>query len=143
MEGARLRSFSPFEQWKPVLTTPGVSLINMQYGDCADEIAEAKALYGVEIWQPPQINLKDDLADVAALSCALDLTIGFANATTNIAAACGAAVWLISTPGAWPRLGTDVMPWYPQARVFTPSSFQQWDSVMQAISQALRESYNL
>ena len=36
----------------------------------------------------------------AALACALHLTIGPSNATTNIAAACGAAVWMISTPGA-------------------------------------------
>jgi tetratricopeptide (TPR) repeat protein len=143
MEGARLRSFSPFEQWAAVLTTPGVSFINMQYGDCAEEIAAAKALYGIEIWQPPQIDLKDDLADVGALACALDLTIGFANATTNIAAACGAPVWMISSPGAWPQLGTKVMPWYPQVRVFTPSSFQQWHPLMQAISQTLRDAYQV
>jgi ADP-heptose:LPS heptosyltransferase len=140
MDGARLRSFSPFEQWRAVLETPGVTFVNMQYGETAAEIAEAKEKYGIDIWQPPGINLKDDLADVAALSCALDLTIGFSNATTNIAAACGAPVWIFSIPGTWTRLGTDALPWYPQVRVFTPIAFREWAPVMERVATALRET---
>lgn len=141
LEGARLRYYSPFEHWAPVLATPGAVFVNMQYGDCAAEIAEAKARLSVDIWQPPAIDLKQDLDDVAALSCALDLIIGPANATSNIAAACGAPLWLISTPGAWPRLGTDRYPWYPQARVFLPPTFNQWPQVMAEVSQALAETF--
>ncbi len=106
-----------------MLNVPGVCFVNMQYGDCAEEIAEARARLGVEIWTPPGVDLKDDLDEVAALSCALDLLMGPANATSNIAAACGAPVWLISTPAAWPRLGTDRYPWYPTVRVFNPPGF--------------------
>ncbi|HYF23800.1 MAG TPA: flagellar protein FlbA, partial [Caulobacteraceae bacterium] len=64
-----------------------------------------------------------------------------ANATTNIAAACGAPVWLISTPGAWPKLGTDRYPWYPQARVFNPPAFNQWAPVMDEVAEALRSAF--
>jgi tetratricopeptide (TPR) repeat protein len=140
MDGSRLRSFSPFEQWRSVLETPGITFVNMQYGETEAEIAQAKADYGIDIWQPPGINLKDDLADVGALACALDLTLGFSNATTNIAAACGAPVWIISIPGAWTRLGTDSLPWYPQVRVFTPDAFRDWQPVMEKISDALTET---
>lgn len=135
--GARHRFFSPFEQWEPVLRVPGASFINIQYGDCSEEIAEARAALGVEIWTPPGIDLKQDLDDVAALTSALDLIVGPANATSNIAAACGAPTWLISTPGAWPRLGTDRYPWYPQARVFAPPGFGDWEPVMQEVAAAL------
>ena len=79
-----------------------------------------------------------DLDDVAALSCALDLVLGPANATSNIAAACGADVWLISTPGAWPKLGTDRYPWYPKMRVFTPPGSMQWDAVMDDVAATLQ-----
>ena len=139
LEGARLRFFSPFEQWAPVLATPGAVFVNLQYGDCSAEIAEAKAKLGVEVWSPPGIDLKNDLDDVAALSCALDLIVGPANATSNIAAACGAPVWLISTPGAWPKLGTDFYPWYPSVRVFNPPALNQWEPVMRDLAQALSE----
>jgi tetratricopeptide (TPR) repeat protein len=139
IDSGRFRYFSPFDAWKPVLQTPGVTFVNLQYGDCAEELAQAKAELGVDIWTPPGIDLKDDLADLAALCCALDLTVGPANATTNIAGAAGAPMWLISTPGAWPRLGTDRYPWYPQARVFLPEAYNQWGPVMAEVAAAVGE----
>ena len=141
IDGARSRYFSPFAQWEAVLKTPGISFVNLQYGDCAEELARARDEFGVEIWNPPGIDLKDQLDEVAALSCALDLTLGFANATSNIAAACGAPTWIISVPGAWTRLGTDRMPWYPQARIFTPEGFGEWEIIMGEVAQALGEQF--
>jgi tetratricopeptide (TPR) repeat protein len=137
--GARLRYFSPFEQWAPVLATKDAVFVNVQYGECAAEIAEARSRLGIEIFEPPEIDLKNDLDEVAALCCALDLIVGPANATSNIAAACGAPVWLISTPGAWPKLGTGRYPWYPSVRVFDPPAFNQWGPVMQDVAQALAQ----
>lgn len=139
VETARQRFYSPFEQWEPVLKTPGVVFVNMQYGDCTAEIDEARERFGVEIHQPPGIDLKLDLDDVAALSVALDLVAGPANATSNIAASCGAPVWLISTPGAWPKLGTKRYPWYPSVRVFDPPGYTQWQPVMAEIAAALAQ----
>jgi len=137
LDGARLRYFSPFEAWAPVLTTPGVTFVDLQYGDTAAETQYARERFGVQLWRPPGLDLKDDLDEVAALSCALDLVLGPANATSNIAAACGAKVWLISTPGAWPKLGTDHYPWYPTMRVFTPPGSRRWDAVMDEVAGAL------
>jgi cytochrome c-type biogenesis protein CcmH/NrfG len=137
INSARSRFFSPFDAWAPVLRTPGTTMINLQYGDCAAELARARDELGVEIWSPPGINLKDDLEDVAALCCALDLVIGPANASTNLAAASGAPTWFICTPGAWPLLGTGRYPWYPSARCFTPRGFNRWEPVMAEIAMAL------
>lgn len=138
LDGARLRQFSPFQQWETVLRTPGVSFVNLQYGDCAEELALAREQLGVEIWTPPGIDLKADLDDLAALSCALDLVLGFANATSNIAAGSGAATWLISIPGAWTKLGGEDYPWYPQMRVFNARAFGDWEPVMTEVSEALK-----
>jgi tetratricopeptide (TPR) repeat protein len=137
IESARARYYSPFELWAPVLKTPGVTFVNVQYGDCAAEIEWARRELGVEIWTPPGIDLKQDLDDIAALTSALDLTLGFANATSNIAAAAGAPIWIISVPGAWTRLGTDRMPWYPQARVFSPPKLGDWEATMASVAEAL------
>lgn len=137
--GARHRFYSPFDQWKPVLAVPGVTFVNLQYGDCAAELEAARRDLGVEIWSPPGIDLKQDLDDVAALCCALDLVMGPSNASSCLAGACGAPLWLLSTPGSWPMLGTDRYPWYPQARVFRPPMLGQWDPAMQAMAAALTE----
>jgi hypothetical protein len=70
----------------------------------------------------------------------MDLIVGFSNATLNIAGACGAPTFLISTPGAWPRLGQETSyPWYPKTRVFLPPGFGQWDAVMADVAQALAD----
>jgi tetratricopeptide (TPR) repeat protein len=137
VESARARYYSPFELWAPVLKTPRVTFVNVQYGDCAPEIEWARRELGVEIWTPPAIDLKQDLDDIAALTAALDLTLGFANATSNIAAAVGAPTWIISVPGAWTRLGTAGMPWYPQARVFSPDRLDAWEATMASVAAAL------
>ena len=105
----------------------------------SQELAAAKRDFGVEIWSPPGIDLKADLDEVAALSCALDLVVGFANATLNIAAACGVPNYLISVPGAWTRLGTMRSPWYPATRVFLPPGFGAWDPVMTEVAEAVAE----
>jgi tetratricopeptide (TPR) repeat protein len=139
LDGARLREFSPFEQWRPVLATPGVQFVNLQYGECEAELAQAREQLGVDFWQPPGIDLKNDLDDLAALTSALDLVLGPANATSNIAAACDAPVWFVSTPIGWPRLGTDRYPWYPQIRVFIPDRFGEWGQVMRETADALAQ----
>ncbi len=136
---ARHRYFSPFASWAGILATPGACFVNLQYGDCSEELAHARDQLGVEIWSPPGIDLKQDLDDLAALTSAMDLVAGFSNATLNIAAASGAPTWLISTPGAWPRLGTNRYPWYPQARVFLPPSFGDWEPVMTEVAAAMAD----
>jgi Flp pilus assembly protein TadD len=135
---SRHRFFSPFDMWAPVLKAPGTCFVNLQYGDCSAELALAKEQLGVEIWTPPGIDLKKDLDDIAALCCAMDLIVGFSNATLNIGAACGAPTWLITTPGAWPRLGTDWYPWYPQVRAFAAQAFRDWEPVMASVAEAFQ-----
>jgi len=141
LEADRARYYAPFELWAPVLRTPGVTFVNLQYGDCAAELAWAARELGAHVWTPPGIDLRNDLDDIAALATCLDLTLGIANATSNIAAACGAATWIISVPGAWTRLGeADRMAWYPQARIFLPPGFGRWEAAMSEIAAALAAS---
>jgi tetratricopeptide (TPR) repeat protein len=137
INASRFRYFPQFEAWKPVLQTPGAAFVNLQYGDCAAELAHARDVFGVEVWDPPGIDLKRDLDDLAALCCAMDAIVGPSNATSNIAAGCGAPVWLVSTPGSWPRLGTDYYPWYPQVRAFVAPALGVWEPVMAEVAQAL------
>lgn len=137
---ARRRYFAGFDAWGAVLRQSGVTFVNLQYGDCAEEIARAQEQFGVDIWQPPGVDLKQDLDEVAALCRAVDLVVGFSNASFNIAAACGAPSWLITIPGSWPRLGlTDRYAWYPQVRVFGLDAFGDWDPVMGRVAEALAE----
>lgn len=136
LEGERHRAFAAFDAWAPVLRAPAVRFVNLQYGDCSAELAYARDVLGVDILQPPEIDLKDDLDDVAALSAALDLVIGFSNASLQIAGAVGAPLWLIAEPSAWSRLGSRGYPWHPQARVFEADG-EGWAGALKAVAAAL------
>ena len=141
--GGRRRFFSSFEAWEPVLRTPGVVFVNLQYGDCQDELQIARERFGVEIWNPPEIDLKEDLDDVTALSSALDLVIGFSNASFNLAAAAGTPAWLIAAKGAWTPLGSGRYPWYPQVRLHQPEVHGEWGAVLEGIANDLRKTYEV
>jgi len=137
VNSARGRFFTPFDQWREVLSTPGCTFVNLQYGDCEPEIEQARNELGVEIWTPPGIDLKQDLDDVAALCAAVDLVVGPSNATICIAGAVGAPLWLICAVNSWTMVGTDRYPWYPQARVFLRPGAGDRDACMGEIAQAL------
>ena len=136
----RDRYYSPFAQWEDILRIEGIQFVNLQYGDTSEELALAKEM-GLDIWTPPGINLKNDLDDLSALCVAMDCILCPANATSNIAGAAGASVWLITPENAWICLGTDYFPWYPSMRVFFSESLLDWTPVMGRIKDALIESF--
>ena len=136
----RDRFYSPFEQWKDILSLDGIQFINLQYGDTTEEMAEAQAM-GLNIWTPPGIDLKNDLDDLSALCMAIDCLLGPANATSNIAGAAGGRVWMVSPENSWNSLGTDYFPWYPTVRVFFSPSLTDWSQVMGEMRDALIDTF--
>lgn len=140
MTAKRAKYFSAFEAWKPVLQTPGVTFVNLQYGEVEEDIARAEKEFGITIHQPPEIDLRNDLDGVAALGKALDVVVGTMNASVNLACSVGGQA-LVATPTArgWSRLGTDGLPWYPGAKVFACEPFGNWDAPIKAIAAELEE----
>jgi tetratricopeptide (TPR) repeat protein len=130
LEAKRAKYFSPIEGWAPVLKTEGVSFINLQYGDCAEELARAHSEHGIAIHQIEGLDLRDDIDGTAALCAALDLVLSAPTAAAATAASVGAKVWFLVAGRTWPQLGTDEYPWYADTRVFAPKSFGDWPALM-------------
>ena len=139
LSGRRRRHYPELEAWSPVLKGAGLSFVNLQHGATDEELTALQSLGGEEVLIPPGLDLREDLDDLAALCIALDLVISVPNATAALAGACGAPVWFLSGPAAWPRLGTQTYPWYPRARSFAAARFGAWEPVMTAVADALRE----
>jgi tetratricopeptide (TPR) repeat protein len=133
----RGKYFAPIESWGAVLKTPGVSFVNLQYGDSAAEIAHAREKFGVTIHQMEGLDLKQDIDGAAALSAALDLVLSAPTAAAHIAASVGAPVWFLAVGRGWPQLGTDEYPWHAHTRVFQPAKFGDWDAVMPRVASEL------
>ncbi|MGY6628929.1 MAG: tetratricopeptide repeat protein [Oceanicaulis sp.] len=140
MDATRSKHFAAFDLWAPVLKTPGVTFVNLQYGETDDEIAAAEKRFGVRINTPEDLDLRNDLDGVAAIGKACDLVLGPMNASTNLAAAVGADVWFIRpTLISWAMLGQREMLWYPQTRTFAGSYYRDWTGAMTAVTEALQD----
>jgi hypothetical protein len=136
LEAKRAKYFSPIQGWMPVFKTPGVSFINLQYGDCAQEIARA-AEAGITIHQMEGLDLRNDIDGAAALSAALDLVLSAPTAAAATAASVGTQVWFLAAGRTWPQLGSDEYPWYARTRVLSPGRFGDWTSLMPRVASEL------
>jgi len=126
----RAKYYSPVDAWGPILKTPGVTFVNLQYGDCADELKRMQEKFGVTVEVIPGLDLRDDIDGAAALSAALDLVISAPTAAAATAASVGAEVWFLTAGRTWPQLGTDEFPWYADTKVISPEKFGDWSEVM-------------
>jgi len=113
MTAERVGAYSALQDWAPVFALPGVVFVNLQYGDCAAELEDARTRFGVAIHTWPDLNLKDDLDDLAALMSGLDLVITPASSVGEMAGGLGVPVWRFGPAGDWTALGTGVRPWFP------------------------------
>jgi tetratricopeptide (TPR) repeat protein len=117
-------------QWSELLELPGATFVSLQYGDCADEIADASRRTGRTIIHDRSIDLSGDLDGFAAQVAAMDLVISVSNTTVHVAGALGRPVWaLVPTgPGAhwyW-FLNRPDNPWYPSLRLFRQDRGSDW-----------------
>jgi tetratricopeptide (TPR) repeat protein len=138
MTAKRAKYYSALDMWEPLFRLPGVTFVNVQYGDCAEELAQAEARFGIKIHAVDGLDLKDDIDGGAALSAALDLVIAAPTAAAAVAGAVGTEVWFLTAGRTWPQLGTEEFPWYAKTRVFTPEKFADWTALMQTVANALK-----
>jgi tetratricopeptide (TPR) repeat protein len=137
MTGKRAKYFSPIDAWGTILQTPGITFVNLQYGDSAPDIARAAEKFGVQIHSVEGLDLKDDIDGTAALALALDLVLSAPTAAAHTAASVGAKVWYLAVGFGWPQLGTAEYPWHADTRVFWPTKFGDWDAVMPGFASEL------
>lgn len=127
------------EQWRTVLSIPGIHFVNLQYDECAADLAYASKL-GLQVHHWPEAIA--DYDETAALARALDCVITVTTSLAHLAGALGQTVWILTnTAPRWCYLaqGTTT-PWYPSARIFRQSHAGNWGEVMKQVADALEQS---
>jgi Flp pilus assembly protein TadD len=140
MTAARAKHYIALERWDPILTTPGVCFVNLQYCDYDGDIVEVRRRLGVAIHHFEDLNLRDALDDVAALISALDLNITIANINLALGGAVNTETWLFAIRHSmtWAGLGTGATPWFPKVQVFSRDWNEDSAGSVQAVAAALR-----
>lgn len=123
--------------WEPILTMPGIHLINLQYGDYRDEIVFAAEKFGRTIltWD----DALRDYNETASLVDALDLVISVQTAVVHLAGALGKQVFALIPVGPEWRYGSEGsnMIWYPNVRLFRQEKQYDWSQVIHYVAAEL------
>jgi len=135
----RLAFYSSLSDWGPILSTPGLSFVNLQYDRCGPELDAAEAVHGVVIHRFDDLDLFDDLDGAAALTAGLDLIIAPDNSVGEMAAALGRPVWRLDHGTDWSTFGTGARPWQPSMRLFQRQPGTGWPELIATVADALGE----
>lgn len=132
----------PLRQWAPVLRTPGVGFVNLQYGDTSTEVAEVERELGVKILTDREVDPLGNIDPFAAQVAALDLTITVSNTTAHVAGAQGARALVLIPANSGPLwywfLERPDSPWYPSLRLFRQRGRDR-ERIMNDVATALAE----
>lgn len=107
LNAERNSSYTALSDWEPVLRMPGVDFINLQYGDCSDELRNVQEHFGITIHQWDDLDLKNDLDGVFALASCLDHVVSVTTAPSVMSAAVGTPTSVLMPRSSWTLFGTD------------------------------------
>jgi tetratricopeptide (TPR) repeat protein len=126
--GIAWRSASPthrrksltLEHFAPLFAAlPHATFISLQYGDTAEELAEARTRHGVSIFHDNTFDNWSDLDGLAAQIASLDHVVTVSNLNVHLAGALGVPTDVLLTQSAlwyWPQ-GKTRSPWYRSVRL--------------------------
>ena len=121
----------PVPQWLPFLERDDLCLVSLQHGPVDDDLGAFRRLIpGRHVHDWPEV--RQDVEHLAALICALDVTVSVCNATVHLAGALGRRVLaLVPSVPEW-RYGLEGegMVWYPSVRLLRQRVAGQWGEVM-------------
>lgn len=121
------RALYPYlEFWQALFDIPGITWVNLQYGNVGEELSKAEKQFGISIVNFDAVDHFNDLDTSAALMQACDLVIGPDTSTTQIAAAVGTPTIRIYSGCDYFCLGTDHYPWFPSLTTIPRHFGESW-----------------
>ena len=130
-------------QWGAVLNVPGVTFVNLQYGDTREALAAARANFGVDVIDDPDVDALADLDGFAAQVAAMDLVISSSNTAAHMAGALGVPTFCLipralGSGRRWYWFGEGrASPWYRSMTLFRQTQDAVWTDVLADIGLAL------
>lgn len=124
------------KEMHPILSNHDCNFVNLQFGDCDDDLNYIKTKYDINIQSLKNIDNYKDIDNLAALINCLDLVITIQNSTAHLACALGKNTWIMAAKNArWHWLkDTNNSVWYPSAKIFRQEYNGDWNKVISNIS---------
>lgn len=120
MDPNRNKHYTALTDWEKIFNLNNAIFINLQYGECEDEISRAEELHGIRIERWNDVDLKNDLDDVFALMSELDVIVTAGTAVFAMGGALNIPVCMYEPEYGFDSLGTTEYPFLPSVKVFIP-----------------------
>lgn len=129
----------PLKAFAALNRVPGLTLISLQKGSGAEQLASLPTGMRVETLGPGFDVGSDAFLDTAAVMMNLDLIVTCDTAIAHLAGALGRPVWILlkSIPDWRWMSDRETTPWYPTARLFRQARAGDWDEVLSRVAAAL------
>lgn len=131
--------YADIREWGPVLNTKGVTFFSLMYDECASEIAKAKERFNSDIITFDDLDYKNDLESVFALTNQMDIVISANSAPASFAGVLGIPTIMPSRDRGWDMLGTDQMAMVPNMIPIIQKEKGNWAPVMSEASDRLQK----
>jgi tetratricopeptide (TPR) repeat protein len=139
--GERHKLYTKLTQWGDILKISGVHFVNLQYDECSAELSEAENKFGITIISFPDIDLRNEIDESAALTTCMDVVISAGTAVSEMAGALGVESYRFDPyERPWTNLGLiDRMPWHPSIKIFPAPSLADFNTPLLLIAKALQD----
>lgn len=113
--------YVPISEWENILKINDIQFINLQYGNCSEELNNVKKHFDIDILNWEDIDLKNDLEALAGIISNLDLVISPTSFAAGFAPALGIPTKIVAHTH-WGMLGESTWPWSSGVDFYTPAS---------------------
>ena len=115
----------------PVLEIPGISFVNLQYGETSEECEDFEKKTGIQVQNCPSVDNYCDLDGHAALIQACDFIVMGSNSTAHVAGSVGKETYLALSGGQgalwyWANQIQGRCLWYPSVQIFRQEHAGEW-----------------
>lgn len=139
LSATRNKKYTTLEDWRIILSIPGAMFVNLQYGECEEEIQQIERELGIRILRWADLDLMNDFSGVAALIANLDLVVSISSAVVPLAGAVSAHT-LCMTYQNWVLLGEkNAYPWFPSVMPIALPYSDPIAAALPVVEQRVRE----
>ncbi|WP_417317851.1 tetratricopeptide repeat protein [Emcibacter sp.] len=135
----RKRHYAELEEWLPILQNKKVDFINIQYGECSEELKSISEKFDIEIHNFQDLDLKDDFEGTAAMMSCLDLAMGPTTTPVLQAGTTGVETWWLTDNMPWWTFGEEKPRWLEKGYIHAKKPTEKWSEFMKEMGKTFDE----
>ena len=135
--GPNMPMCTKLNDWEPVFKMPNVTFINLLGIDDQNEVLETEKKFGIRIHSIDGSNFSQNFDNIAGIAKACDAVITVPSTTSIIAKGVGANV--LHLQAEYTALCMDILPWFPNQKLYTRKWSETWESTITHISKDIRK----